>query len=395
MKKRLRIILPLVLAVVVIISLYRYFSVSGDDGVIRFSGNIEATEVQMSFRIPGLMEERLVEEGDTVEQGQILARLDTGDQVIAAAQAEARVRYAKEVLAELENGSRQEEIDRSEAHLYQARYALDELQNGSRNQDIESAKAQLESAAAAEMTAQVQLDQARNDYERYTKLYKNGSVSLVNYEKFKTEYETVESRTNEIRARTKVAREQLDLLETGARIEQVKKAEAALKQAEAEYALVKKGPRMESIEQAKAQLQIARAGDKQARLQLVYTEMTAPLDGVVLSTSAEAGEYLNPASPVLTLGKLDKLWLRAFIHEKDLGRIKLNQEVSVKTDSYPGKLYKGKVSYISSQAEFTPKIVQTFEERVKLMYRIKVDLDNPDFELKPGMPADGVVTLAP
>ena len=96
---------------------------------------------------------------------------------------------------------------------------------------------------------------------------------------------------------------------------------------------------------------------------------------------------------LLTLGSLEKPWLRAYVHEKALGRIKLNQEVDVTTDSFPDKIYKGRISFISSQAEFTPKTVQTFEERVKLMYRIKVALDNPDNELKPGMPADGVVSL--
>ncbi len=115
------------------------------------------------------------------------------------------------------------------------------------------------------------------------------------------------------------------------------------------------------------------------------------MDGVVLSTSAEAGEYLNPATPVLTLGRIDKPWLRAYIPEPALGRIKLGQEVAVTTDAFPDKTYSGRVSYISSQAEFTPKTVQTFEERVKLMFRIKVLLDNPENELKPGMPADGII----
>jgi HlyD family secretion protein len=117
------------------------------------------------------------------------------------------------------------------------------------------------------------------------------------------------------------------------------------------------------------------------------------MDAVVLSISAEPGEYLNPASPVMILGELSKPWLRAYIPESHLGKIQLNQEVSVTTDSFPEKSYKGRVSYISSQAEFTPKTVQTFEERVKLMYRIKVELENPDNELKPGMPADGTISL--
>jgi len=95
----------------------------------------------------------------------------------------------------------------------------------------------------------------------------------------------------------------------------------------------------------------------------------------------------------VTLGDVSHPWLRGYINEKNLGRIKLGQEVQVSTDSYPDKTYKGRISYISSQAEFTPKSVQTFEERVKLMFRLKISMDNPDNELKPGMPADGIIPV--
>jgi HlyD family secretion protein len=131
----------------------------------------------------------------------------------------------------------------------------------------------------------------------------------------------------------------------------------------------------------------------QAGQQLSYTELYAPMDGVILSRSAEPGEYLNPSTPVVTLGDLEHPWLRAFVSEKNLGRIKLGDRVRVTTDSFPDKSYEGRLTFISSQAEFTPKSVQTFEERVKLMFRVKIQLSNPDKELKPGMPADGVLVV--
>ena len=115
------------------------------------------------------------------------------------------------------------------------------------------------------------------------------------------------------------------------------------------------------------------------------------MGGVILTRSAEPGEYLNPSTPVVTLGDLDHPWLRAFINEKDLG---LKDKVEVFIDSFPDKRYAGVLSFISSQAEFTPKSVQTFEERVKLMFRIKIDLANPDGELKQGMPADALISLS-
>lgn len=394
MKKRLRIIIPLVIVVIIGINLFNFYKDRQDANAIRFSGNIEVTEAQLSFRIAGRLATRMVEEGDTVHAGQILARLDKGDQSIAVAQAEANLAYAEAVLAELVAGSRTEDIAQAAAKVTQARESLTEMQRGNRSEDIEKGRADLASARAAEESANVQLNQAKIDFDRYASLYKDNSISKNLLETYQTALKTAKNQVKEAAARTKASTEQLNLLLAGPRIEQIDRTAAALKQAEAQYALIKAGSRKESIDQARAKVQAATEGVNQARQQLSYTELVAPMDGVVLSTAAEPGEYLNPASPVLTLGEIAKPWLRAYIHEKDLGRIQLNQEVTVKTDSFPDKSYIGRVSYISSQAEFTPKIVQTFEERVKLMYRIKVLLTNPEFELKPGMPADGRIDLS-
>lgn len=121
--------------------------------------------------------------------------------------------------------------------------------------------------------------------------------------------------------------------------------------------------------------------------------MFSPLSGWVLSKNAEPGEYLAPGTPVVTVGNLNQVWLRAYISESDLGRVKVGQHVRVTADTFPGKVYKGKISFISPQAEFTPKNVQTEKERVKLVYRVKVDIPNPEMELKPGMPADAEIQL--
>jgi HlyD family secretion protein len=394
MKRRLRIILPLLLIGSAGIFAYRYFIDANDELALRFSGNIEVTEAQMSFRIPGRLRARVVDEGDFVTVEQPLARLENTDQTIAVAQAEANLGYARAVLAELEAGSRQEDIDRAEAKVLQARHSLTELQNGSRIEEIEAAQAELDRASAAEQSAASLLNRAKNELARYNRLHKDGLISEDIFENFQTRYDNAQDHLKEAQGRTRSTAQQLSLLKAGPRIEEIQRAEASLKQAEAEYALVSAGPRVERIDQARAKVRLAAEEVKQARQQLAYTELISPMDAVVLSVSAEPGEFLNPASPVLTLGSTSRPWLRAYINENELGKIKLNQEVEVSTDSFPGKTYKGRVSFISSQAEFTPKTVQTFEERVKLMYRIKVALDNPENELKPGMPADGFISLA-
>jgi HlyD family secretion protein len=109
---------------------------------------------------------------------------------------------------------------------------------------------------------------------------------------------------------------------------------------------------------------------------------------------AELGEVVAPGSPVVTIADLDHSWLRAYIAETDLGSIHWGQDAVITTDTYPGKQYHGRISFIASTAEFTPKSVQTFKERVTLVYRIKIDIDNPNYELKPGMPADARIDLA-
>ncbi|MDA8136141.1 MAG: efflux RND transporter periplasmic adaptor subunit [Desulfobacteraceae bacterium] len=393
MKKKQILIILLLLILAGTLTFFIAFKGKTDPGTLRVSGNIEATDAELGFKIAGRLEECLVDEGDTVSKGTVLARLENRDQKIAVALAESNLDRAASVLAELMAGSRPQEIDLSAARVLQARQALLELTRGSRAQEIETAVSDLNTALAAEKSAMAQLTQAKEDVDRFSSLLKQQTVSQRDFDLYRTQYEVAQNKAEEAGARVNAARQALSLRKEGPRIEQIEKAKAALAQAEAEYALTKAGPRQEKIDQAKAM--VDEAGEKlnQAKQQLSYTELFAPMDGVILSRSAEPGEFLNPSTPVLILGDLSHPWLRAYVNETDLGRIKLKDKVKVLTDSYPGKTYEGTLSFISSQAEFTPKSVQTFEERVKLMFRIKIELANPDHELKPGMPADAVIAI--
>ena len=144
--------------------------------------------------------------------------------------------------------------------------------------------------------------------------------------------------------------------------------------------------RRAAINQAKAQ-----AGISESQLQ----DMTiyAPFDGVVLTKSAEPGEVLAAGATVVTIGDLEHPWVRGYIRETDLGKVKLGQKVNLTTDSFRGKTYSGRITFISPEAEFTPKQIQTTEERVKLVYRIKIEVDNSSRELKSNMPVDAVIEL--
>jgi len=394
MKKRIRIAIPFLL-VLIGVGLYFYFSKNHNDpNRLIVSGNIEVTDARLSFKIPGRLVERLVDEGEEIKKGQPIALLDDTDQKLGVARAQANIGYARAVLAELEAGSRFEDIQRAKAQVEQAESVLLERERGSRSQEIGDARAEVKRAKASLEGARSQLGLAKSDHDRYSNLHEDNVISVREYDIYRRKYETALSAFTEAEARLKSAKEKLSLRREGPRREQIEQARAALRQAEASYALIKAGPRSETILQARAKVDVAEETLRQARQQLAYTQLFAPFDGVVLSKAAEPGEYLNVGSPIVTVGDLQRVWLRAYVNETDLGRIKRNREIEVLTDTYPDKVYKGRISFISSEAEFTPKSVQTFEERVKLMYRIKIELPNPDRELKPGMPADAVIGMA-
>jgi len=347
--------------------------------VIKVSGNFEVTQAEVSFKIPGKVEARFVDEGDRVRVGQPIAKLEARDILEEVALRRAEVEAARAQLMELERGFRPEEVAQAEAVVERARAHLAELLAGSRPQEIEAAEASLRRARA-------ELERWRSDHERQRQLFQRGVISAREYESVLAAYRVAEAQVREAEERVKLVRE-------GPRKEQIAQARAALKEAQERLAMLREGPRKETIEAARARLEGAKAALAASETRLSYTTVTSPLNGIVLSKNVEPGEYVAPGTPIVTIGDLENIWLRAYIDEPDLGKVKLGQRVRIRTDTYPEKRYEGRISFISSQAEFTPKNVQTERERVKLVYRIKVDVPNPTMELKPGMPADGEIVL--
>jgi HlyD family secretion protein len=275
MKKKIRIFIIIALVVLGAPTLFMYIQVKEkqNNKRIKVSGNIEATDIRLSFRVAGMISELLIDEGRVVKSGEILAKLDT-DELI---------------------------------------------------------KVRLQ-AAASSKAAQFQFELDKADSERAENLFNAGSISA-------------------------------------------QKRDLAKTKADADKA---------NVEALEASLDLANT-------RLGFAELNSPIDGFVLVKSAEAGEFVQAGSTVFTVANLKDIWLTAYINETDLGRVKLNQSADIITDTYPGKVYKGRISFISQESEFTPKQIQTSEERVKLVYRIKIQVDNTNLELKPGMPADGYI----
>jgi HlyD family secretion protein len=269
MKKRL-IIAGIVLIAGVAVMLSIRFRNSSDQGALTLSGNVEVTEVNIGFKIPGRVQGLYTDEGRTVTKGEKLAILDS-------AEFESMVNQSK----------------------------------------------------ASVQNAEAQHEKTRKDFERFTILYREGVI----------------------------ASQQMDA-------------------AKAAY------------DMAVSQLRLSRAARQTADVKLQDSVIYAPLNGVVLRKNIEEGETVGAGAMVYTIGDLDNPWVKVYVKEDKLGLVKLGQRAGVSTDTYPGKLYEGTVTTISSEAEFTPKNVQTREERVKLVFGVKVSVKNMNNELKPGMPAD-------
>ncbi|MGD1091713.1 MAG: HlyD family efflux transporter periplasmic adaptor subunit [Bryobacteraceae bacterium] len=364
---------------------------SADDGTrILVSGNLEMTLVDISFKIPGRLVERTVDEGDSVKKGQLIARLDQAQLQRQRQRDHAIVFSADSSYQQLQTSiafqkaTLESDVAARRAELNQAQAKLDAMLNGSRKQDIQQAE-------AAVADAKAQLEFARQDWDRGQTLYKNEDISTQQYDQYRTKFDSAT-------AMLRQAEEKLSLVKEGPRQEDiaggradVARAQAAVRTAEANRLELQR--KEEELVARRAEIDRSKAQEGISETQLDDTSVYAPIDGVVLMKSAEVGEVLAAGTTVLTIGDLDHPWLRAYINETDLGRVKLGQRVKLTTDSYPGKVYEGRVTFISSEAEFTPKQIQTKEERVKLVYRIKIDVDNQAHELKNNMPVDAEIVL--
>jgi HlyD family secretion protein len=352
------------------------------------SGNIELAQVDIAFKTSGRLIERTVNEGDAVQKGMVIARLDR-EQLLhqrdtaTAALATAQAQLSESISAlNWQRETMQADMQLRNADLSAAESQLLQLKNGARPQEIQE-------ATAAVAAAQSQYDQAKKDWDRAQTLYKDDDISTSQYDQFRARFEGAEANLKQVKERS-------GMVQAGPRSEtiesakaQVERAHASLRVGQANAIETKRREqdivaRQGDIERAKAQIALIDS-------QLADTIAVSPINGIVLVKAADVGEVLAPGTSVVTVGDIDHPWLRAYIREQDLGRVKLGDKVKVTTDSFPGKAYDGHVSFISSDAEFTPKQIQTAEERVKLVYRIKIDIENSRGQLKSNMPADAEI----
>ncbi len=384
-------------------------------GTIEASGTIEAEEVVIASEFGGRVAEILADEGDEVEAGQVLIRLD-GDLVEAQmGEAEALVASARANLARVEAGPRPGEIATAEALLEQAIAARDGAQRGWQdtvalrdnpqelNAQIDEARTQVELAERGVSQAQAQVrtleiqrdahagagdDDSKTRYEALDQQVKAAQVAVGMAEEqlagARTHLENLMGmRNNPIALNTTVN-------QAKARYED---AVAAVQVAQASLDALLAMPTAEEVAVAQAQVSQAEAASGMLQVQLEKMTLYSPLSGLVSNRAIHGGETASPGATLMTVASLDEVKLTVYIPENRYGRIQLGQSVSVEVDSFPGKVYLGEVMYISSQAEFTPRNVKTKEELVNTVFAVKILIPNPEHDLKPGMPADATIVV--
>jgi HlyD family secretion protein len=305
----------------------------------RVSGHIEATEVQVSAEVGGRIVELRVEEGDRVTRGGLIARLDTRDTELQIARARA---------------------DRAAADAQ-----LRLLEAGSRPEDVRQAQAQVEAAQTDEGAARAELVAAETDLARFEALLRANAGS--------------QKQRDDAKARADVAREH------------VRGGTERVRAARETYARLRSGARPQEIDAARARVAAVDAQLASLEKNLTDAEIVSPVDGIVTSKLADLGELLAPRAAVVMVTDLDHAWANLFVPEPLIPRVKIGHAATIYTDA--GQSIAGKITFISPKAEFTPRNVQTQDERSKLVYRIKVTVDNAQGVLKQGMPVDAELTL--
>ena len=329
-------------ALVVIVVLASACSEDAPSDRIRVSGHVEATETRLAPEAGGRILTLTVKEGDRVQPGQVVMTLDTRDVQLA--------------------------IDRARAEQAAAEAQLRLVQAGARVEDIRQAQSQVETARAEAGAARAELEAAQQDLARFETLLQNNSGSRKQRDDAATRRDVAKDRVTQAESRIKAAEENLAKLRAGARKEEVDAARARVDVASAQIASLEKG-----------------IGD---------ATLKSPIAGIVTEKLVEVGEVIMPRAPALVVVDLDHAWADVFVPEPTVPQIKIGQQAMVFTDA-GGAGLTGTIAYISPKAEFTPRNVQTAEERSKLVYRVRIDVDNKEGILKQGMPIEAEIPVTP
>jgi len=340
--------------------------------VVEVTGQIEATVVRAGSRVGGRVAEVLASEGDRVAAGDVLVRLEDAEAQALVAAAEAQLAQARALLAKVEAGARSEQIRQAEAAAAAAEARFRMAEEGFRSQEVAAARAGADAARARR-------DEARTEFGRLERLLASEAVSRQLYDRAKLAYDATAAQYDG-------ARQKLDLLTEGLRAGEIAVARANRDQAAALADEARNGARPEDIAAAQAARDAAVADLMRARVALDEMTVAAPCDGVVESLDVHPGDLVKPGA-IVSLVDPEDLELVVFVGAALLGHLDIGQEVTLTTDSHGDATFRGAIAHVASAGEFTPRNLQTQEERVQQVFGVKIVLDSAQGRLRAGMTA--------
>jgi HlyD family secretion protein len=350
-----------------------------------YSGNLEFKQSNLSFQVSGRVKRIFFDEGQSVTAGECIAELDTEEFSARLDQARANLNQAIENRKQLEitlalyQSTLTAEVNRAESAVKASAAQLAEQEKGNRLQEVERARLSFQEAEIA-------LENAGRDKRRFDQLFRNGFIAEKERDDTDLKYDTA------LKVKQRAA-EGYDLSREGFRKESIDAARARLLESQALLLLAKGNLKKIDATQAdilaaNARVKSAQSALELAEIQLGYARLLAPYEAMIISRNVEPGEVMTPGREVISVADVSRIDLKVFVDETQIGKVRSGQRVEVRIDTFPDKIYEGFVAYISPEGEFTPKIIQTRKERVKLVYLVKITLPNPKMELKSGMPAD-------
>jgi HlyD family secretion protein len=344
------------------------------NGLLVLPGTVEVQEVRLSSKIGGRVKDVFVDDGAHVQEGQPLVELDIPELRAHRKQIAAQLDAAKAAAAKADHGPLEEEYAASQAALNAAKARLAKMDKGNRDKEIEQVQQNVDAW-------KVDLANARRDLQRISGLVQTKSATQKEFDDAEARYRRLEATVNEANAR-------LDLMKEGFREEDKAEALAEFNRAKANDALLHTGTREE--DKAAAHARVDELLGKLAELDVNISEavVKAPENAIVELVSVRKGDTTTPNQPVVRILRAKDLWIKAFVPETELGRVRLNEPVEVTMDTYPERRFQGQVTYISSTAEFTPRNVQSVDERRHQVFAIKVRVEDPQGIFKSGMAAD-------
>ena len=373
----LRIAVPIVVVVAVAIVALTASQRRTDELIV--SGFAEAEDIRVGSRVAGRVSAVHVEEGTHVAQGALLIEFEPHDLHQRLAEARATLAARQAVLNQRRAGFRSEDIAQARARRDHAVAVLEKLQAGPRPLEIKILEDRLARTAAL-------LARAKTEHARVARLFEASQASPE-------EMDIAERSLETAHAEHAVAEDELALAREGTRAEEIAEGRAQLAEVQAALALVESGYRPEDVAEAEALVAAAEANIAAIQQQVAELEVRAPVDGVIEAINLARGDLVAAGAPVLTLIDESKLWVRAYVPERRLS-IAVGQRVAVRFDALPDRTIPGRIVYVAAQAEFTPANVQTPEERVKQVFRIKVVLDEGHGDVRPGMAGDVLLESA-